>query len=103
MDIREHARAIREQREQLDLQFPGGCLFVTTVANRMKNTTPGTVSEVSTANAATGLVENTLRIATDPEIQSYHERNRAARELILRGNAARYPKPLSVVIGEHRK
>jgi hypothetical protein len=98
MDIREHARAIREQREQLDLQFPSGCLFVTTVANRMKNTTAGAISEVSTANAATGLVEGTLRIATDSEVESYQKRMADAREFILRGREARYPRPLAVTV-----
>lgn len=98
MDIRAHAKEVRVKREELDLQFPGGYLYVATIANRLKGTTPGGISEVSVANAAEGIVNRVLRIAGADEIDAYHKRNQATREVILRGQQARDPKSLAVSV-----
>lgn len=97
MNIREHARAIRLQREQLDQQFPEGFLHIVTVDNRQHAVTGGGISEVTTQVAAKHLVEGTARIATDQEIEGLRRKHQAAREVILRGQQALSPKPLSVV------
>lgn len=97
VNIREHAKAIRLRREQLDSEYPTGYLFITTVDNRMHGIKGGGTSEVNTDIAARHLVENTARIATGEEVESLRRKHQAAREVILRGQQALSPKPLSVV------
>ena len=76
----EYYTAVRQRRAELAKQFPSGdCLVVS----------KGTVTEVPVPLAATLLVEGTHKLASESQIQEFHEAQRLNRPPISGLDAAR--------------
>jgi len=69
--------AIRTEQARLERAFPDGFLYVYSIKNLMANSTAGTVSQVTTRQAAKHLCEATARVATPDEIAEFHARAQA--------------------------
>jgi hypothetical protein len=102
MNLREDHRLAREKGEEVLTRHPSGSVYVMSLFNRDKTTVFGTVTEVTVQQAGKLLHEGTHREATPEEIEAFHQKNQAAKELILRGNASRYPKPFSLKVEQRR-
>jgi hypothetical protein len=77
MNTQEFFAAIKDEAIRLTERFPSGFCYVTSLKNINRQSTAGTVAEVSTRIAARHLVENTGRISTDPEIAAHLAQGRS--------------------------
>jgi hypothetical protein len=94
MNVKLHNKRIAEKTAELDRTYPSGYLFVTSrdVGN--------SVTEVTTANAARHLVEDSHTISTPEEIEQYERRNAAVREQLQRTEIARNKPSLGITVRE---
>src|SRR4051812_12289705 len=78
--IAQFAQAAAKIRGELDEQFPDGFLYVTSLDNFAKLTTPGTVTQVSNDSAARLIVDKTHKVSTPDEIAGFEAHMRAEGE-----------------------
>jgi hypothetical protein len=97
MDIRQNARAIRETIETL----PDRDIYLVSIENWDKGTTPGCTVQMSRASAARGLVERTHRLATPDEIEAHLADQKAKGDAIRQADMeSRFPLNLNVYSGQ---
>jgi hypothetical protein len=82
MDLRALRRDILKKKTELEQAYPSGYLYVTSLDNREKNVSAGTVTEVNIPNAARVLTERTHAVSTPEEIEAYHARCEENRQQI---------------------
>lgn len=83
MDLREYFGDLRKTEKDLASQHPNRVVFITSIKNSTKNTTPGATFSTTPYNAARGITDETHRLATDEEIQAFldhQERNRVTNQ-----------------------
>jgi len=83
MDLREYFGELRVTEKDLEKKHPNRVVYVTSVKNSMKNSTPGATFSTTPYNAARGITDETHRLATDDEIQAFidhQERNRVTNQ-----------------------
>ena len=90
--------AIRAEKAILDEQHPHGCLFMTSLQNVLRNSTAGSVAEMSTRMAAQQIVEATGRPSTKEEIEAFQERGRLYNAKIEAANERLSPSLGRVVL-----
>lgn len=78
--IAQFAQAAAKIRGELDSQFPEGFLYVTSLDNFAKLSTPGTVSQVTTDSAARLIVDGTHKVSTPDEIAGFEAHMKAEGE-----------------------
>lgn len=81
--------AIRQQTETLSKQYPSGACLVVSISTPGSRATAGTVCEVPVELAAKLLTENTHVLASESQIQEFHEAQRMNRPPISGLDAAR--------------
>lgn len=94
MNVKLHMKRITAKMIELNALYPSGYLFVTS------RTDTTAVSEVTTANAARHLIEDSHTISTDEEIEQYKRRNAAVREQLQRTEIARSKPSLGITVRE---
>lgn len=72
-DLEQYFAAISEEKAKLDAAHYTGFVFMTSVRNLSKNSTAGSVCEVSTKMAAKHIVEGTARESTSQEIAAFKQ------------------------------
>jgi hypothetical protein len=75
MDLNIYRAEIRAKYAELQAAFPTGFLHVVSLLNKTHGTTAGKCVEVSIANGARLLVDNTHRLAEESEIAAFDLRN----------------------------
>lgn len=98
MDIPAFRAAIRAKRSELAADYPDGCLYVTSLNNRLYNTTAGKVCEVTVDNAARLLTQETHRIATESEIAAFKAAAESRRLANEAAEVAKLPSNFRVTL-----
>ncbi len=83
MDLREYFGEVRKVEKELEGKYPNRTVYITSVKNSMKNSTPGATFSATPYNAARGIADETHREATAEEIQAFldhQERNRVMNQ-----------------------
>lgn len=75
MDLNIYRAEIRAKYAELQAAFPTGFLHVVSLLNKTHGTTAGKCVEVSIANGARLLVDNTHRLAEESEIAAFDLRS----------------------------
>jgi hypothetical protein len=73
---------VADKRRELDNIYPAGFCLLVSVANLGKNTTAGSMTEVSTALAAKGIIDGTQRLLTANELAAQTDSEAARKKQI---------------------
>jgi hypothetical protein len=92
MNVKLHNKRIAEKAASLNQMYPSGYLYLT-------SRDAGAVTEVTTANGARHLIEDSHTISTAEEIAQYERRNAAVREQLQRSEVARNKPSLGITVG----
>jgi hypothetical protein len=77
MDASAYFSALRAEQNRLEKLYPTGFLYIVSIKNLNANSTGGTVTEVSTRQAATHFCAATARIAEPGEVADFHAQAKA--------------------------
>jgi hypothetical protein len=99
MDTTLYYAALREQRETLAKQHPSGFCLVVSVFDPQKNSTAGSICEVSVQDAARLTFDGTHRVATDDETCAYRNRQGVERARNRRDDLERTREMFQGVMG----
>ena len=93
---------ISEERSSLDKQFPNGFCYILSVLNMNKNTTPGSVCQVSTALAAKSIINSTHRLLTVEEVDAFEIAEEARAKLIVKDDGISIKRRVRSLLGDNR-
>jgi hypothetical protein len=94
--------AIADKRRELDAAYPNGFLYIASVRNLDRNTTAGSVSEVSTILAARGIIDSTHRLLTAEEVAAFEIAEEARRKLIVKDDGVSIKRRVRSLLGDNR-
>ena len=84
MNLRTYFDDLHSKEAELVRNHPDGVVYVTSLFHREKNSTPGATLSAACRNAARVITDGTHRLATDEEVEKFHQRQEAE----LRKNTA---------------
>lgn len=88
-DLQTYYQDIRAKRAELTKDFIDGWCMVMSVYNREKNSTAGTLTQVSVERAAQVITDGTHRLASDAEIATYTKAQEEQRAVIAAAELTR--------------
>jgi len=91
--------AIADKRRELDGIYSSGFCGIVSLLNLDKNTTAGSISEVSTALAAKSIVNSTHRLQTAEEIKAYEDSQSSRRKQILADDRQALRRRINATLG----
>lgn len=83
MDLKAFRRDVQRKLLELEAAHPSGYVYLTSLDNRERNITAGTVTEVTLPNAAKHLCERSHEISTAEEISAYQQKCEENRATIV--------------------
>lgn len=89
MDLREYFSEVRRIEKELEKSHPSRVVFVTSIKNSMKNSTPGATFSAVPYNAARGIADETHRLSTPEEIQAFLDHQENNRVMNQRSEASK--------------
>lgn len=84
MDLKQYYIDLNQNQAKLEIQFPDGIVHVTSLFYRERNSTPGHTSSATHRNAARVITDGTHRVATEPEINDFYQRQEDQRLAVVR-------------------
>ena len=103
MNSQAYYQILRTKREDLAIRHPSGFCLVISVFNAQKQSAPGNLCEVTIADAARLLFEQTHREATEDEAAIYAEKQDAERMRNAPDNVGRMRAQLNQLLGTPAK
>lgn len=103
MNTQEYYATLRTKQEDLSIRHPSGFCLVVSVFNAQKQSAPGNLCEVTIADAARLLFEQTHREATEDEAAIYAEKQDAERMRNAPDNVGRMRAQLNQLLGAPAK
>lgn len=100
MDLKEYYRDLHATEAQLEKEFPGGIVYVTSVRHREKNSVAGQTLSASYANAARVITDGTHRLSTPDEVRGFIELQKNNRMKSAQAEQAKKQQYIVVVDGE---
>jgi hypothetical protein len=82
MDIRGFRRDVNKKLTELQENHPSGYVYITSLDNRERNISAGTVTEVNLQNAAVALCQRSHALSSAEDIAGYQQRCEEARQQI---------------------
>jgi len=100
MDIKAFNLDVLSTLRELQATHPSGFVYITSVKNREKTTSAGTVCEVSLPAAARHLIEHTHVLSTPAEIEEYQARCRENRAQIVAASKRHLNQELRISVDQ---
>lgn len=94
MNIKARNKQIAEMAATLNASHPSGFLYIT-------SRDAGAVTEVTCANGARHLIEDSHTVSTPEEIAQFERRNAAVREQLQRSETAHYRPSLAIEVSRY--